>query len=327
MKPAVRVAVTGAAGQIGYSLLFRIANGDLLGKDTPVIINLIELPQALDAARGVVMELEDCAFPLLAGTKITADVNEGFGDVDVALLVGAKPRTKGMERADLLKDNGKIFTVQGKAIDANAKEDVKVVVVGNPCNTNVLIASSQARRTNPLNYTAMTRLDQNRAVAQLSAKTGQPVTAIKNLAIWGNHSTTMFPDWFNATIGGKGAAGVVNDDAWLQGAFLETVQKRGAAIIAARGSSSAASAANAALDHTFSWYTGAMTGDYVSMAVRSNGEYGIPEGLFFSYPVKVTAPWKWEIVQGVELNEYSKSKLKVTADELVSEREAVRDML
>jgi malate dehydrogenase len=327
MKAPVRVAVTGAAGQIGYSLLFRIANGDLLGKDTPVIIHLLELPAALDAARGVVMELEDCAFPLLAGTKITADANEGFGDVDVALLVGAKPRTKGMERADLLKDNGRIFIAQGKAIDENANKDVKVVVVGNPCNTNCLIAAAQARRTNPLNYTAMTRLDQNRAVAQLAQKTGKTVSDVKNLAIWGNHSPTMYPNWFDATIDGVPAAKAVSDDPWLQGPFLETVQKRGAAIIAARGASSAASAANAALDHTFSWFTGAMTGDYVSMAVRSDGSYGIPEGLYFSYPVKVTGNWKYEIVKGVELNAYSKEKIQVTTDELLSERDAVKEML
>ncbi|GMV42263.1 MAG: malate dehydrogenase [Myxococcales bacterium] len=327
MKPAVRVAVTGAAGQIGYSLLFRIAKGDLLGTDTPVILNLIELPQALDAARGVVMELEDCAFPLLAGTKITSDANEGFGDVDVAVLVGAKPRTKGMERADLLKDNGRIFTAQGAAIDENAKKDVKVVVVGNPCNTNCLIAASRARRTNPLNYTAMTRLDQNRAVAQISAKTGRPVEAIRDLAIWGNHSTTMYPNWFDATIDGKPVASVVNDDAWLQGAFLETVQKRGAAIIAARGSSSAASAAGAALDHTFSWANGKNAGRWTSMAVRSDGSYGVPEGLYFSFPVKVTPGFGWEIVQGLELNAYSQEKLRATADELISERDAVREML
>ena len=327
MTTPVRVAVTGAAGQIGYSLLFRIANGDLLGKETPVSLNLIELPVAVDAARGVVMELQDAAFPLLRDTVVTSDPNEGFGDVDVAILVGAKPRGKGMERADLLKDNGKIFIAQGKAIDANAKTDVKVVVVGNPCNTNCLIAAAQAKRTNPFNYTAMTRLDQNRAMAQLAAKSGNPVTAVKNVAIWGNHSTTMYPNWFDATIGGKPAATAINDDAWLKGEFLSTVQKRGAAIIAARGSSSAASAASAALDHTFTWSTGHMNGDFVSMAVRSTGAYGVPEGIYFSYPVRITAPWKYEIVEGVELNEYSREKLQVTADELISEREAVREML
>ena len=327
MTSPVRVAVTGAAGQIGYSLLFRIANGDLLGPDTPVIIHLVELPQAQDAARGVVMELEDCAFPLLQGAVVTPDLETGFGDVDVALLVGARPRGPGMERADLLRGNGPIFTGQGAAIDANAREDVKVVVVGNPCNTNCLIAASRAKRTDIRNYTAMTRLDQNRAMAQLAIRTGQAVDAVENLVVWGNHSSTMFPNWFAATLDGQPVADVVGDNAWLEGEFLNTVQKRGGAIIQARGKSSAASAANAALDHTFSWATGAMTGDTVSMVVPSDGSYGVPEGLMFSFPCRITGPWSYEIVQGVELNDYAASKVAATRDELVSEREAVADLL
>ncbi len=326
-KTPVRVAVTGAAGNIGYALLFRIANGDLLGPDTPVIINLVDLPQAQDACKGVVMELEDGAFPLLHGTKVSSDLAEGFGDVDVALLVGARPRGPGMVRADLLKGNGPIFTGQGEAIDANASKDVKVLVVGNPCNTNALIAKSRAKRTNPLNYTAMTRLDQNRAMAQLAAQSGAPVSKIKNLAIWGNHSPTMFPNWFDATIGGKPAANVIYNDEWLKGEFLKTVQTRGKAIITARGKSSAASAASAAIDHVNSWMTGNMTGDYVSMAVPSDGSYGVPEGLIFSFPCKITAPGKYEIVQGIELNDFAKAAIKKSADELVTERDAVKDML
>lgn len=327
MTSPVRVAVTGAAGQIAYSLLFRIANGDLLGKDQPVIIHLVDLPQAEEACRGVVMELEDCAFPNLAGTVVTSDYETGFGDVDVAMLVGSKPRGPGMERADLLKDNGKIFIGQGDAIDQNAKEDVRVMVVGNPCNTNALIARSRAKRTNPANYTAMTRLDQNRAMAQLAARTGKSVDSVKNLAIWGNHSPTMFPNWFDATIDGVPAAQLVGDDAWLKGAFMERVQKRGAEIINARGKSSAASAASAAVDHVYSWATGHMTGDYVSMAVPSDGSYGIPEGLIFSFPVRITAPWKYEIVQGVELSDFQREMIKITTDELLAEREFVKEML
>lgn len=326
-KTPVRVAVTGAAGNIGYALLFRIASGDLLGPDTPVIINLVDLPQAMDACKGVVMELQDCAFPLLKDTFVSSDLSEGFGDVDVALLVGARPRGPGMVRADLLKGNGPIFIGQGEALDANAKEDVKVLVVGNPCNTNALIAKSRAKRTDARNYHAMTRLDQNRAMAQLSVKSGVPVSEIKNLGIWGNHSASMFPNWFDATIGGKPATEVINDPEWFKGEFMSTVQQRGKAIINARGKSSAASAASAAIDHVHSWATGAMTGDYVSMAVPSDGSYGVPEGIICSFPCKITAPWEYEIVQGVELNEFSQAALKKTVDELVSEREAVKEML
>lgn len=326
-KSPVRVAVTGAAGNISYSLLFRIANGDLLGKDQPVILHLIDLPDFLTACRGVVMELEDCAFPLLRGCVVTADGAEGFGDVDVAMLVGSKPRGPGMERSDLLKDNGRIFIGQGDAIDQNASKDVRVLVVGNPCNTNALIAASRAKRTNPANYTAMTRLDQNRAMAQLAIKAGVEVGQVKNLAIWGNHSPTMYPDFFNAQIAGKPVTEVITDHAWLQGDFLKTVQQRGAAIIAARGKSSAASAASAATDHIYSWATGNMTGDYVSMAVPSDGSYGIPAGLMFSFPVRITAPWKYEIVQGLEHGEFSQAGLKKTTDELLGERTDVASML
>lgn len=326
-KAPVRVAVTGAAGNIGYALLFRIAAGDLLGRDQPVIIHLVDIPQALEACKGVVMELEDCAFPLLAGTHVSSDPEGSFGDVGVALLVGAKPRTAGQERADLIRGNGPIFVGTGKAIDDNADKDVRVLVVGNPCNTNALIARTQVKRTNPRNYTAMTRLDQNRAMAQLAARSGAGVNEIKNLAVWGNHSSTMFPNWFGCTIGGKPAVDVIGDDAWFKGEFLKTVQSRGSAIIKARGSSSAASAASAAIDHIYSWATGATTGDYVSMAVPSDGSYGVPEGLIYSFPCKITAPWKYEIAQGVELNDYAAAALKRSWEELQSERDAVSDLL
>ena len=326
-KAPVRVAVTGAAGNIGYALLFRIANGDMLGPDQPVILHLVDLPQAIDACNGVIMELNDCAFPLLAGAQASADLDEGFGDVDWALLVGAKPRGPGMERADLLKGNGPIFTGQGAAIDRSASEDVKVVVVGNPCNTNALIAKSQASRTNAANYTAMTRLDQNRAMAQLSARSGKPVSSIKNLAIWGNHSPTMFPNWFDCQIDGAPAADVIGDDAWLQTDFLKTVQTRGKAIINARGKSSAASAASACIDHAHSWATGAMTGDFVSMAVPSDGAYDVPEGLVCSFPCRITAPGQYEIVRDLSLNDTAAAALERTVAELSSEREAVKDLL
>ena len=327
MTTPVRVAVTGAAGQIGYALLFRIANGDLLGKDVPVILNLIEIPQAVDATKGVVMELNDCAFPLLKDTLVTSDLDTGFGDVDVALLVGAKPRGPGMQRADLLQDNGKIFTGQGEAIDANAKEDVKVLVVGNPANTNALIAASRCKRTNPANYTAMTRLDQNRAMAQIAGKAGVPVSDVENLIVWGNHSPTMFPNYFDTKIGGKPATEVIGDEEWLQGEFMQTVKTRGGAIIKARGKSSAASAANAAIDHIYSWATGEMPGDYVSMAVPSDGSYGVPEGLVFSFPCRVTSPWNYEIVSDIALNDAAQAAVKTTADELAGEREAVSHLL
>ena len=327
MTEPLRVAVTGAAGQIGYSLVFRIASGEMLGPDQPVILQLLELPVAVDAARGVAMELADCAFPLLAGVEVTSDANEGFKDADVAMLIGSKPRGPGMLRSDLIRENGPIFIGQGKAIDENARQDVKVVVVGNPCNTNCLIAAAQTKRTDPRNYTAMTRLDQNRAMAQLATRTGCSIDDVQDLVVWGNHSSTMFPNWFDATIGGRPVAEVVGDDAWLRGDFLTTVQKRGAAIIQARGKSSAASAANAALDHTLSWATGAMTGSQISMVVPSDGSYGIPEGLMFSFPIRITGPWQYEIIQGVELTGFAADRIAATRDELVQEREAVKEML
>lgn len=327
MTSPMRVAVTGAAGQICYNLLFRIANGDLLGPDQPVIIHLVDIPQSMDACQGVRMELEDCAFPLLRGIEATADYEKGFGDVDVAVLVGAKPRGPGMERADLLKDNGKIFVGQGDAINEHSREDVKVLVVGNPCNTNALIAKSRARRTDPANYTAMTRLDQNRAMAQLSNKSGAAISDIKDLAVWGNHSPTMFPNWFDATIGGKPVADVIGDDAWLKGEFMKTVQTRGKAIIEARGKSSAASAASAALDHIRCWATGEMTGDFVSMGVPSDGSYGVPEGLIFSFPCRINGAWNYEIVQDIELNDFAKQAIEKTKQELIDERDAVKDMI
>lgn len=330
-KTPVRVAVTGAAGNIGYALLFRIANGDIFGKDQPVIIHLVDLPQAEKACQGVVMELDDCAFPLFKGAVVASDLDKGFGDVDVAILVGGKPRGPGMERADLLKDNGKIFVSQGEAIDRSAKADVKVLVVANPCNTNALVAASKAKRTKRENYTAMTRLDQNRALAQLAIKSGSEVASIERLGIWGNHSPTMYPNFYDATIHGKPVTQVITDDAWLKGDFMTTVQKRGAAIIDARGQSSAASAANAAIDHVRDWALGTVSANggerWVSMGIPSKGEYGIPEGLNFSYPVRVTAPWKYEIVQGLELNDFSKAAIKKTTDELVAEREFVKDMI
>ena len=326
-KSPVRVAVTGAAGNIGYALLFRICKGDLLGPDTPIILHLIDLPQAIDACKGVVMELNDCAFPLLRGTKVSSDANEGFGDVEVAILVGARPRGPGMERADLLKGNGPIFTGQGKAIDANAKKNVKVLVVGNPCNTNALIARSCAKRTDARNYTAMTRLDQNRAISQLATRANVAAGDVTNVGVFGNHSPTMFPNFYDAKIGGKAATEVIDDDAWLEGEFLKTVQTRGKAIIDARGQSSAASAASAAIDHVHSWATGEMTGDYVSMAVPSDGSYDVPEGLIYSFPCRITAPWQYEIVSDLELNDKARAAVKRSADELVSEREAVADML
>ena len=324
-KP-VRVAVTGAAGNIGYSILFRIANGDLLGKDQPVILHLVDIPDFVGKCEGVVMELQDCAFPLLTSTVVSADPDVSFGDIDVAMRIGAKPRGPGMERADLLKDNGRIFTATGDTIDRVASPDVRVLVVGNPCNTNCLIAASRAKRTSAANYTAMTRLDQNRAAAQLALKSGRGIEEVAGLAIWGNHSPTMYPDFYNATIGGAPVTSVIEDTAWLQGEFLTTVQQRGAAIIKARGLSSAASAASAAIDHVFDWSQG--TGDrIVSMAIPSDGSYGIPEGLIFSFPVRVTSPWTYEIVQGLDLTEFSRAGIQKTTDELLSEREAVRDML
>ncbi len=326
---AVRVAVTGAAGQIGYALLPRIASGQLLGPDTPVILQLVEIPPAMDALGGVVMELEDCAFPLLAGIETADNPTDGFRDANVVLLVGAKPRGPGQERADLLKDNGRIFTGQGSAIGEVAARDAIVAVVGNPANTNALIAMKNAEGIPDERFTAMTRLDENRAKSQLAAKAGVPVSEVTNLAIWGNHSPTMFPNFEHAKISGKPLLDVITDREWLETEFLTTVQQRGKAIIDARGLSSAASAGNALIDHVRNWRGGLATadGDWVSMAVPSDGSYGVPEGIISSFPVRTDGRGGYEIVQGLELSDYARSKIKVSTDELESEREVVSDLL
>jgi malate dehydrogenase len=324
-KSPVKVAVTGAAGQIGYSLLFRIASGDLLGKDTPVELRLLEITPALKALEGVVMELDDCAFSTLAGVEIGDDANTVFDGVNLALLVGAKPRTKGMERGDLLEANGAIFTAQGKALNEVAADDIRIGVTGNPANTNALIAMSNAPDIPQHRFTALTRLDHNRALSQLAAKTGSPVADIKKLTIWGNHSATQYPDIFHAEIGGKNAAEVVGDQAWLENDFIPTVAKRGAAIIEARGSSSAASAASATIDAARDWLHGSPDDDWVSMAVVSDGSYDVPEGLVYSYPV-TTKGGEWEIVQGLEIDDFSRGKMDATAKELEEERSAVKDL-
>ncbi len=321
----VKVAVTGAAGQIGYSLLFRIASGDLLGKDTPVQLQLLEITPALKALEGVVMELDDCAFPTLAGVEIGDDATTLFDGANLALLVGARPRSKGMERADLLEANGAIFTAQGKALNEVAADDVRIGVTGNPANTNALIAMSNAPDIPKERFTALTRLDHNRALSQLAAKTGSPVTDITKLTIWGNHSATQYPDIFHAEVGGKNAAEVVDDQAWIEDDFIPTVAKRGAAIIEARGSSSAASAASATIDAARDWLRGSPEGDWVSMAVVSDGSYDIPEGLVYSYPV-TTREGDWSIVQGLEIDEFSRGRMDATAQELSEERDAVRDL-
>ncbi|HEX8103963.1 MAG TPA: malate dehydrogenase [Solirubrobacteraceae bacterium] len=320
----VNVTVTGAAGQIGYALLFRIASGQLLGPDTQVALRLLEIPQAVKAAEGTAMELDDCAFPLLAGIDIFDDPKAAFDGVNVALLVGARPRTKGMERADLLEANGGIFKPQGEAINAGAADDVKVLVVGNPANTNALIAMSNAPDVPRERFTAMTRLDHNRALAQLSKKAGCSVTDISRMAIWGNHSPTMYPNLFHAQIGGKVAAEVVNDQEWLENDFLPTVGKRGAAIIEARGASSAASAASAAIDHIHDWVLGT-DGGWVSMAVPSDGSYGVDEGIISSFPVTCSGG-AYEIVQGLDIDDFSQSKIDATVDELRGERDAVKGL-
>ncbi len=328
MSQPIRVAVTGAAGQIGYSLLFPLASGEVFGKDQPIILQLLELPVALGALQGVQMELQDGAFPLVADIVTTSDADVAFGDADVAMLVGSKPRGKGMERADLIRTNGPIFVGQGKAIDANARENVKVVVVGNPCNTNCLIARAQAKRTNPRNYTAMTRLDQNRAKAQLANKAGAAVKDVKRLAIWGNHSPTMYPDFTNAVIGDQSVAAAVGDDDWLNGAFISTVQQRGKAIIEARGKSSAASAAWAAIHHMRDWSRPTPADEWVSMAIPSDGKhYGIPEGIICSVPCRVDADGEYHVVEGVELDDTARGRVQRSVDELTGERETVKDLL
>ncbi|MBP6710138.1 MAG: malate dehydrogenase [Propionivibrio sp.] len=326
-KTPIRVAVTGAAGQIGYSLLFRIASGEMLGKDQPVILQMLDLPQAQKACQGVIMELDDCAFPLLAGAFATDDPNVAFKDADICLLVGARPRTAGMERADLLSANGAIFTVQGKAIAENAKEDVKVLVVGNPCNTNAYIAASAAKkvgRTNPANYHGMLRLDHNRAASQLAAKIGRPVSTISKLAVWGNHSPTMYADYRNCVSNGDNVKSLINDPVWNNDVFLPTVGKRGAAIIEARGLSSAASAANAAIGHVRDWVLG--SDDWVTMGVPSDGSYGIPTGIVYGFPCECKGG-SYKIIQGLEIDEYSREKMDKTLKELTDEAEAVKSML
>ncbi len=321
----VRVAVTGAAGQIGYAILFRIASGQLLGPDTPVHLSLLEIPAALKAVEGTAMEIDDCAFPLVAGVDITDDPNKAFDGASVALLIGARPRSKGMERSDLLEANGGIFKPQGKALNDHAASDIKVLVVGNPANTNCLIAKSNAPDIPAERFTSMMRLDHNRAIAQLAAKAGATVSDITNMTVWGNHSPTQYPDIFNAKVKGTNAAEAVNDREWLENDFLPTVQKRGAAVIEARGASSAASAANAAVGHVHDWVTGTPEGDWVSMGIPSDGSYGVDEGVIFGFPVTCSGG-AYEIVQGLDLNDFSRSRLDVTVNELQDERETVKQL-
>jgi len=325
MKTPVRVTVTGAAGQISYGLLFRIASGDMLGPDQPVILQLLEISPAMNALNGVVMELDDCAFPLLKGIVATDDPNVAFKDSDFALLVGAMPRKKGMERKDLLTANSKIFSVQGKAIDQHAKKDIRVLVVGNPANTNALITMANAPSIKHGNITAMTRLDHNRAISQLATKLDVDSTSISKLTIWGNHSATQYPDISDAVVDGKPAAATV-DEAWYRDTFIPTVQKRGAAIIEARGASSAASAANAAIDHIRTWVQGTAEGDWVSMGIPSDGSYGIEEGLIYSFPV-TCKDGEYSIVQGLDVDDFSREKMDATMAELKEESEEVKDLL
>ena len=321
----VRVAVTGAAGQIGYSLLFRIASGAMLGPDTPVSLQLLEITPALGALEGVKMELDDCAFPLLSEIVCTDDADVAFGDADVALLVGAMPRKAGMERSDLLSANGGIFKPQGEALSRSAKKDIKVLVVGNPANTNALIAMSNAAELAPGRFTAMTRLDHNRAKSQLAQRLGVPVSDIRKMTIWGNHSTTQYPDLFHCEVNGQSAAEAVGDHDWVDGTYIPSVAKRGAAIIEARGASSAASAASAAIDHIRDWTLGTPDGDWVSMAIPSDGSYGVPEGIISSFPV-TCANGQYSIVQGLDIDDYSRGKIDATAAELVDERDAVSEL-
>ncbi len=321
----VKVAVTGAAGQIGYSLLFRIASGALLGPDTPLELRLLEITPALKTLEGVVMELDDCAFPTLAGIQIGDDPNTVFDGVNLALLVGARPRGPGMERRDLLEANGAIFTVQGKALNDHAADDVRITVTGNPANTNALIAMSNAPDIPRERFSALTRLDHNRALAQLAAKTGVSVNDIRKMTIWGNHSATQYPDIFHAEVNGQNAAQLVNDQAWLENDFIPTIQKRGAAIIAARGSSSAASAASATVDNARDWLGASADGDWLSMAVVSDGSYGVPEGLISSFPV-TTKGGSWEIVQGLEIDDFSRARIDASTAELAEERDAVKGL-
>ncbi len=326
-KPAVRIAVTGAAGQIGYSILFRIASGEMLGKDQPVILQLLEIPddKAQAALKGVMMELDDCAFPLLSGMTAASDAKIAFKDATIAVLVGARPRTKGMERKDLLEANGAIFTVQGKALNEVANRSVKVLVVGNPANTNAYIAMKSAPSLPRENFTAMLRLDHNRSLSQLAAKTGKSVDSIEKMIVWGNHSPTMYPDYRFATIGGQPAPKVVNDEKWYRETFMPTVGKRGAAIIEARGLSSAASAANAAIDHMRDWVSGT-NGKWITMGIASDGSYGIPEGTMYGFPV-TCAGGKYQMVKGLEIDEFSRGKMDATLKELMDERDGVKHLL
>jgi malate dehydrogenase len=324
VKNPVRVAVTGAAGQIGYSLLFRIANGDLLGPDQPVTLSLLEITPALGALQGVVMELDDCAFPLLHGVETSDDANRAFAGVNYALLVGARPRSKGMERKDLLEANGAIFTVQGQGLAAGAADDVRVLVVGNPANTNCLIAMNNAKSIPRERFTAMTRLDQNRAVAQVAQRCDTLVANVKNVTIWGNHSATQYPDLFHAEVEGKNAAELVGPD-WIESEFIPTVQQRGAAVIEARGASSAASAANAALNHMRDWALGTGAGKWVSMGICSDGSYGVPQGLISSFPC-TTKDGVWTIVPGLDLNDFSRTRIDASVAELGEERDAVAEL-
>lgn len=325
-KPPVRVAVTGAAGQISYSLLFRIANGDLLGPDQPLELRLLEIEPAMNALNGVVMELDDCSFPLLADVEITTDPKVAFDGVSWALLVGAMPRREGMERKDLIGVNAQIFVPMGQALSQAAASDVRILVVGNPCNTNCLIARSAGKDIPDDRWFAMTRLDQNRAKSLLAQRAGVPITDVKNVAIWGNHSNTQYPDFANAKIRGRSARNVIGDLAWLRGEFIKTVQERGAAVIKARGASSAASAANAAIDSVRSIWRKTPRGENVALAVPSRGEYGIPEGLQFGFPVRSTGE-SWEVIEGFKLDKFAQEKIKITTDELIAEREAVADLL
>jgi malate dehydrogenase len=325
MNAPVRVTVTGAAGQIGYALLFRIASGSMLGDDQPIILQLLDITPAMEALDGVRMELDDCAFPLLAGIVCTDDPDVAFKDADYALLVGARPRGPGMERKDLLEANAAIFSVQGKAINDNASKNIKVLVVGNPANTNALITQRNAPDIDPRNFTAMMRLDHNRAKTQIAQKTGKPVTEISNMTVWGNHSATQYPDLFNTRVSGQAAMELV-DQQWYEGEFIPTVQQRGAAIIAARGASSAASAANAAIDHMRDWALGTIVDDWVSMGIYSDGSYGITEGLIYSFPCRCS-DGDWQIVQGLELSDFSTGKMQATEQELTGERDAVQHLL
>jgi malate dehydrogenase len=328
MKKPMRVAVTGAAGQIGYSLLFRIASGEMLGRDQPVILQLLEIPdeKAQKALKGVMMELDDCAFPLLHGMMPTAEPMVAFKDVEVALLVGARPRGPGMERKDLLEANGRIFTPQGRALSEVASRKVRVLVVGNPANTNCLIAMKSAPALKPSNFSSMMRLDHNRAISQVAQKIGKPVASVKKMTVWGNHSATQYPDLFQATADGKKVWPQINDQAWLESQFIPTIQKRGAAIIEARGLSSAASAANAAIEHVSDWIRGTRAGDWVSMGMPSDGSYGIPEGVIYGYPA-TCKNGQYKIVKGLDVSDFSRSRMQATLKELHEERDSIRHLL